>query len=201
MFQRVARQSAQEALAAILENFTENNVNMPEREDGMSKYRILVQTTASNDETPSYRWIQANNRNELNDRIVQAYIDSGRIWEFLNNVKEQPNTNSISFAEYVDKWLTVYKANKLKPSTIATYKKHLHAHVLPAFGQRAISSITTEDIQLFLNERKHLTKKTLSSMRHFMGEIFKDAVEDGLIEKDPTASRRIAIPSDKSCTR
>lgn len=34
-----------------------------------------------------------------------------------------------------------------------------------------------------------------------MGEIFKDAVEDGLIKKDPTASRRIAIPSDKSCAR
>ena len=159
----------------------------------MSKYRILVQTTASNDGTPSYRWIQADNRNELNDRIVQAYIDSGRIWEFLRNSNELANKNSISFAEYVDKWLTVYKANKLKPSTIATYRKHLHAHVLPAFGQRAISSITTEDIQLFLNERKHLARKTLSSIRHFMGEIFKDAVEDGLIEKDPTASRRIAF--------
>ena len=34
-----------------------------------------------------------------------------------------------------------------------------------------------------------------------MGEIFKDAVEDGIIEKDPTASRRIAIPSDKSYDR
>ena len=36
---------------------------------------------------------------------------------------------------------------------------------------------------------------------HFMGEIFKDAVEDGLMEKDPTASRRIAIPSSKSNDR
>ena len=38
-------------------------------------------------------------------------------------------------------------------------------------------------------------------MLHFMGEIFKDAVEDGLMEKDPTASRRIAIPSSKSYDR
>ena len=49
--------------------------------------------------------------------------------------------------------MNVYKANKLKPSTIETYKKHLRAHVLPAFGQREIASIATEDILLFLNER------------------------------------------------
>ena len=34
-----------------------------------------------------------------------------------------------------------------------------------------------------------------------MGEVFKDAVEDGLIAKDPTASRRISIPSTKSNER
>ena len=101
----------------------------------------------------------------------------------------------------MDKWMNVYKANKLKPSTITTYQKHLNAHVLPAFGRREIASITTEDIQLFLNERKHLARKTLSSMRHFMGEVFKDAVEDGLIAKDPTASRRISIPSTKAYDR
>lgn len=74
--------------------------------------------------------------------------------------------------------------------------------MLPAFGKREIASITTEDIQLFLNERNYLAKKTLSSMRHFMGEVFKDAVEDSLIEKDPTASRRISsIPSTKANER
>lgn len=111
------------------------------------------------------------------------------------------SVHGVRVADYVEKWMNVYKANKLKPSTIDTYKKHLRAHILPAFGQREIASITTEDIQLFLNERKHLAKKTLTSMRHFMGEVFKDAVEDGIIAKDPTASRRITIPSTKAYER
>ena len=170
---------------------------MLEKENSMAKYRIRVQIAMNDDGTPVYKQIQADSQNQLNDRIVKAYVDSGRIWEFMDKPDMEPQKHSITFGEYVDKWMNVYKENKLKPSTIATYKKHLHAHVLPAFGKREIASITTEDVQLFLNERKHLARKTLSSMRHFMGEVFKDAVEDGLISKDPTASRRISIPSSK----
>lgn len=174
---------------------------MPESEDGMAKYRIRVQIATNDDGTPVYRQIQADSQNELNDRIVQTYIDSGRIWEFMEKPQTAQPMQTKSFAEYVDKWMNVYKENKLKPSTLATYRKHLRAHVLPAFGKRKIADITTEDIQLFLNQRKHLARKTLSSMLHFMGEVFKDAVEDGQIAKDPTASRRISIPSDKSYDR
>ena len=167
----------------------------------MAKQRIPVLIAVNDDGSPVYKWIQGNGQNEVNDRIVQAYIDSGRIWEFMDKPEAETPKQSITLATYADKWMTIYKAGKLKPSTIETYKKHLRAHILPAFGKRDIASITTEDIQLFLNERKHLARKTLSSMLHFMGEIFKDAKEDGLVDKDPTASRRISIPSTKSNER
>lgn len=173
---------------------------MPER-NGMAKQRIPVQIAVNDDGKPVYKWIQGNGQNEINDRIVQTYIESGRIWEFMGKPQMEPRKQSITFAEYSEKWMGVYKENQLKPSTIETYKKHLRAHVLPAFGKHDIASITTEDIQLFLNERKHLARKTLSSMLHFMGEIFKDAKEDGLVDKDPTASRRISIPSTKANER
>ena len=172
---------------------------MPER-NGM-KHRTPVQIAVNDDGSPVYRWVQGGNQNELNDRIVMAYVESGRIWEFLQTPVAAPSRKAVTLAEYAEKWMNVYKAGKLKPTTMATYMKHLRAHILPAFGQRELSGITTEDVQLFLNERSHLARKTLSCMRHFMGEIFKDAKEDGLIEKDPTASRRIAIPSVKSYER
>ena len=203
-----ARQIVAEVLHGMNGTKLDNRTSNPEeieplQKEGnaMAKYRIRVQIAWNDDGSPVFKQIQADTQNTLNDRVVQAYIDSGRIWEFIDKPYIEPPQRSITFAAYVEKWLNVYKANKLKPSTIATYKKHLNAHVLPAFGQREIASITTEDIQLFLNERKHLAKKTLSSMRHFMGEVFKDAVEDGLIAKDPTASRRISIPSTKAYNR
>ena len=46
-----------------------------------------------------------------------------------------------------------------------------------------------------------MSGKSLTFMRNLMGEIFKDAVEDGLIEKDPTSSRRLVIPSNKVTKR
>ncbi len=204
--EETAKRTAATTLAAVLgrtnlDSLTDSSASMPEGDNGMAKYRVRVQISSNDDGTPVYKHIQADTQNELNDRIVRAYVDSGRIREFLKSAPAEPVGHSVTLAEYADKWMTVYKAGKLKPSTLATYKKHLRAHVLPAFGSRELAGITTEDIQLFLNERSHLAKKTLSCMRHFMGEIFKDAVEDGLIEKDPTASRRIAIPSDKSYDR
>ena len=42
-----------------------------------------------------------------------------------------------------------------------------------------------------------LSRKTLLSLKNLLGEIFKDAVEDGLADTDPTKSRRIVIPSTK----
>ncbi len=207
---RVADEAAHNAVAAVLaklhggaffEKYTENASLMPEGEDGMAQFRVRVRIASNDDGTPVYKQIKAESQNELNDRIVQTYVNTGRIWEFLQKPTEKLSDHSVTLEEYVEKWMNVYKVNKLKPSTLATYKKHLRAHVLPAFGDRELASITTEDIQQFLNERSYLAKKTLSCMRHFMGEIFKDAKEDGLIEKDPTASRRIAIPSDKSYDR
>ena len=204
--EETAKRTAVDTLASFLkgtflENLTSSNANMPKGENGMAKLRVRVQIASNDDGTPVYRQIRADSQNDLNDRIVQAYVDSGRIWEFLEKPSKQVSDHSVTLAEYTDKWMNLYKANQLKPSTLATYKKHLHAHVLPAFGDRELASITHEDIQLFLNERSHLARKTLSCMRHFMGEIFKDAKEDGLIEKDPTSSRRIAIPSNKSYDR
>lgn len=82
---------------------------------------------------------------------------------------------------YTARWLTTYKRHKLKPTSLSTYEKSLNAHLLPAFGERAIASITTDDVQRFLNERSQLSRKSLTMLRNLMGEIFKDAMEDGLI--------------------
>lgn len=168
----------------------------------MAKHRQRVMISANDDGTPVYQWVQGNSLNELNDRIVQVYIQSGRIWEFMNqpHSAETPKT-SITLKDYVHTWMSAYKKHKLKHSTFATYEKWLNAHILPAFGERSIASISTDDVQHFLNDRREMSGKSLTFMRNLMGEIFKDAMEDGLIEKDPTSSRRLVIPSDKVTER
>lgn len=177
----------------------------------MARHRHRVRISYNDDGTPVYKEVQAQTLDELHDRIVQVYIDSGRIREFLS-IPTEPYTEAqtaasdkpeekITLMAYVENWLAVYKQSKLKPTTLKGYRSMLRAHIYPAFGDRCIAEITTGDIQNFLNDRQNLAEKTLNTMLVFLREIFSDAKEDGAITVNPTNSRRITIPSQKKHVR
>lgn len=118
-----------------------------------------------------------------------------------NNANNKSSIYSITFEKYALNWLETYKMKALKPNTYETYKRKFHAHLIPAFGRKKLTEITTEDVQVFMNERSHLAKKTIRDIKALLGEIMKDALDEGLIKKDPTVSRRLRIPSDKEHKR
>ena len=164
----------------------------------MAKYRQRVLVSLKTQETPVYQWVQANTHNGLNDQIVRAYVTSGRIWEFIEHRSpEKSQSEQKLLVQYVEEWMNLYKQHALKRTTLSMYRSMLSVHILPVFGDRTIADISTQDIQQFLNDRKELSRKTLLSLKNLLGEIFKDAVEDGLADTDPTKSRRIVIPSTK----
>lgn len=149
-----------------------------------------------------YKQIQASSQDDLNDKIVLAYISSGRIYEFLPPDRKQEEKHSqITFREYTQNWMKSYKIDKVKPTTVAGYNTMLNSHFYPAFGDTIFQSITTGDFQAFLDARSNLSKKYLSDMKKFFGMICRDAIEDNVITSNPTESRRIIIPSDKKTVR
>jgi len=171
-------------------------------------HKHKVRIASSDNGAPVYKWITAHSVDALNDRIVQTYIESGRIGEFMklpkgrDAVEELPNRRTTkTFSAYVEEWLTVYKAQSLKPTTLRGYRSMMSAHLTAAFGSMQLADITTADVQRFLNERSHLSRKTLKLMLDFMGQVFKDAIEDGFMEHDPTASRKLVIPSTRKKER
>ena len=91
----------------------------------------------------------------------------------------------------------MYKAPKLKENTQIVFKSRLKTHIYPAFGEQYLDEITTTDIQEFLNERKHLSKSTLDDLKNYLSQIFKGAMDEGLITTDPTDSKRLFNPSSK----
>ena len=100
-----------------------------------------VRIAASDDGAPVHKWITAHSVDALNDRIVQTYIESGRIGEFMklpngrDAVEELPNRRTTkTFSAYVEEWLTVYKAQSLKPTTLRGYRSMMSAHLTAAFG-------------------------------------------------------------------
>ena len=169
----------------------DNDISLKQEEKDMSKEKRRVVVGYEADGSPICRQLLAKDGYEMNDRIVEEYIRSGRIHEFTG----EPKKKSVSFGEYAKTWFDTY-ISPLKPSTVATYKKILRA-LEPAFGSKLICDIKTEDIQQYLNANKHLSKKTLKEHKARLAQILDSAKEDGLISRNPAKSRRIIIPSDK----
>lgn len=148
------------------------------------------------DGSPIVKRLVAANVYEMNDKIVEEYIANGRIKEFT-----EPKTKKAcaTFEEYATNWLNTYIVTR-KPNTIAAYKKILRA-LYPTFGDKPLTSITTADIQNYLNANKDLAKKTLRERVSRMAQIFESAKEDGLVSVNPAKSKRIVIPTDKAQER
>lgn len=157
----------------------------------------------NDDGTEIVKRIQAANENDANDRTVQVYIESGRIWEFLNPspLASPVQKTQTLFKPYAEEWMKTFKLPKLKPKTYQSYAGYLHTHLYPAFGERFIEDITIQDVQQFLNERAHLAKKSLKSYHDLLAQILDAAVEDKLIQENPAKSKRLANPSSKVTER
>ncbi len=208
LLEQAAERGARKALSAVMHldngitDITEDAdiAGMFSREESdmpICRQRVLI--GYDDDGKGSYKRIQAQKTDDLNDRIVQAYVDSGRISEFVN----QPYApkSKTPFREYAEKWMTVYKTKTLKPRTLQTYKGYLRTHIYPFFGGMNIEDIKIEDVQVFLNERSEQAKKSLKNYLALLAQILEAAVEDGIIEKSPTESKRLKIPSDKANPR
>lgn len=153
---------------------------------------------------PTYKWVGGSTTKELHDAIVRVYIESGLIETLVGATfaeDEKPKEKSIKFKKYVSQWIEVYKAPKLKPTTLKNYRSVLNKHLYPAFGKYEMNDVTTDDVQLWLNKNADLANKTLKEILGLMSMIYEDAIEDGEATKNPTKSRKLVIPSTKKTER
>lgn len=182
-----------------LDNFTEDIDCTPALEGSMAKYKKRVPLGKKPDGTIDYRWIRADSQAELNRKISDLYTVNRLTSYGMTQTEEHKPVPT--FKSYTNEWLKLYKDGKVKKNTTTTYRKNLNAHLFPAFGEMQLTEITTAKVQAFLNDRKHLSEKTLKMILALLGQIMKSALEDELIVKDPTASKRLIIPSKKKKER
>ena len=98
-----------------------------------------------------------------------------------------PVTADMLFRDLVSRWQSAVVPT-LRNSTATYYLKMLAAHVLPAFGQREVKSISRYDVELFLAEKaKAYCRATLRGMRVSLGRVLSWAVAGGWLEKNPCA--------------
>lgn len=90
------------------------------------------------------------------------------------------------FCEYYKQWIDVYKRDAIREATLAKYQM-THKWVEKLAPELKVSELTSNAYQQLLNDyaKEHERQTTLDFHHQLKGAIL-DAVDEGLIERDPT---------------
>lgn len=139
----------------------------------MAKYNRQISLGYSDDGKRVRRWIHADSQQELKRKER----------ELLKN-SEQALVVPKRFGEYAQAWLKTYKSNK-ETRTREFYESGVKK--LSALNGRELSRITRSQLQEVLAENwEH--PRTCKKLANIMSQIFRSAIADGLIWKNPAES-------------
>ena len=112
----------------------------------------------------------------------------------LARFSKSNNTSSVLFGDYAKKIFDTFLVKRWKESTTRTNRFLLDKHIIPFFGDMCIDNISTSVLQEFYDQKNDLSKSYTKQMNILMHQIFESAIEDNLISKDPTRSKRLVLP-------
>ena len=135
-------------------------------------------------------WVSGSTQQETLIKAAQLLLDYGLIGN-----KQEIKESTPLFETYTEEWMMLYKLKKLKYLTYSNYMNQLKKHIYPFFGQMEIGKITTNAIQQFINGKFNLAHSTVRQMKIILHEVFDSAIEDGLINANPTDSNRLSLPT------
>jgi integrase len=122
----------------------------------------------------------------VNARAAQALNIHSTLKEFLEN-----------------SYLPFYK-RKWKRSTAMTNVDRINHHIVEAFGNYQMRSLTREELQTFLDYKAKLSFSTVDHLRRDLSQIFHLALAEGVVTKNPAAllftPRECSRPEKKTMT-
>jgi integrase len=122
--------------------------------------------------------------------------------DLRDGVWRDPNAGRLTVTEWQQQW---WAARVTEASTQATDRGRLDRHVLPAFGDRELASITTLEVQGWVRRMQPaLAAATVRSCYQLLSAIMSAAVTEGLIRHNPANDVRLptaAPPRETFLTR
>ncbi|MCD4850091.1 site-specific integrase [Arthrobacter sp. AK01] len=148
---------------------------------------------------PDGRW-RARYRDEVGKEHARHFprkIDAQR-WldevtaSVVSGTYVDPKTALTTVQEWSVIWLRGYENNR--PSTVRQARTHLK-RINAAFGSRALKSVRPSEVKTWTARLSDagLADSTVYALHSRLGQLFSDAVHDGLLPKSPV-SRRTASP-------
>ena len=170
------------------------------REDGRWEGRIVI-GHKENDE-PLFRHVYAKTQKALLDKLhqnIECYRDV-----------ELTEDSRMTLGQWLDRWLTEYKAGTVRPGTLKSYGCYIEYYIKPQLGDKQISLISQQDIQRMycrlktegrIHEHPEMEHQLSDSMvRHIHSTLhaaLKDAVQAHVIPRNPTEGTTAPKPNYK----
>lgn len=171
-----------------------SSYNITKRDDG----RWYVQIKYNGDKI----YIYGKTKNEVQSKLKQ------KLWD----LEQAKAANLVNFAQSekitVEQWarrcLDTYCKDSVKPNTYAGYQSIIEHH-LGDIGSMKLGSVTNASIQKLLQDKARsetnedgLGEKTLTHIKAFLNIVFKHAVINGLILRNPVTGVKVPKSGSKS---
>ncbi len=117
---------------------------------------------------------------------TQAENELEEILTPINRGKATPSQR-ITFGEFVMQVQLPFYRRKWKDSTRGTNEARFRFHLIAEFSKRSLTSFTRDDLQDFLDRKAAagLSHSTVAHLRWDLRQIFKMAVAEGYLDRNP----------------
>lgn len=129
------------------------------------------------------KWICGNTEQEYADNLIKAL---GAL------ATAETKTKKHNFREYAEQWFRIFSRPNVEYVTAITYERQLRLHIYPVLGNMEIEDILTADVQRIFNDIS-AARETKIKVKNILNMIFEQALEDGLLQRNPLKSRSIRI--------
>ena len=105
----------------------------------------------------------------------------------------------VKFGDWFETWLTEYKQNRVKISTLNSYQKYYTAILKGSFGNRQLGDIRGEHIQKLYNNlvKEGYALSTIKIISAVLNGCFEQAYKNGLIERNPVKLAELPRETEK----
>jgi integrase len=112
--------------------------------------------------------------------------------EFIKDVNARQATTpdpNISFGDFLAGIALPFYRSKWKRSTASTTENRILHHLLAEFGEEKLASLTLKPLQAFLSSKAaNFSRSVVAHLRWDLRALFKLAMAEGYIERDPTGA-------------
>jgi integrase len=112
----------------------------------------------------------------------------------LQHGPPQPKKEVPTLEQFAPRFLDGYaRANRQKPSGIASKETILRVHLIPALGDRTLDTITDEQVQRLKLQLQDKAPKTVNNVLTVLNVLLKSAVVWNVIDKLPCSIRLLPV--------